>query len=105
VDRGPVEGEYRSDHAVGLVDDPGLDRTLVQDLPVDALGDARVVVEAGVARDDVDPQGVALGLADLASAEFTELVGVLADARGDLTHEGASLLGREVPPDVLVGGP
>ena len=47
VDRRPVERQDRGDHAVGLVDHPGLDRALVDDLAVQRLAQAGVVVEAG----------------------------------------------------------
>jgi hypothetical protein len=103
VDRGPVEGKDRRDDAVGLVGHAGLDGPLVEDLAVDGLDDSRVVVEARMARDDVDAQRVALRFADLSRAQFAQFVGVLSNPSGDLAHHGATLLGGHVAPHVVVG--
>jgi hypothetical protein len=55
---GQLKGKDRCHDAVRFVVDAGLDRTLVEDLTVDGVGDSGVVVEAGVTGHDVDSPSV-----------------------------------------------
>jgi hypothetical protein len=55
-----------------------------------------------VTRCDVDPERVALWLANFSCTQFSQLFGVVADATGDETHQCTPFFGREVPPHVVV---
>jgi len=98
VDRRPVERQNRGDDAVRLIDDPGLDRALIEDLAVERVGQARVVVKAGVAEGEVETQGVAAWLSDLPRLQIGQLVEVLTDPGGYQPQHPAALAGRERTP-------
>ena len=70
MDRRPVEGQDRGDHAVGLVEHSRLDRALVDDLAVQRVGEARVIVVARRAVGQVEGRGVAARLAHLAGLQL-----------------------------------
>lgn len=75
MDRGPVERQDGGDYAVGFVNHPGLNGALVHDLAVQRVGEPRVIVEARVTIGQVEAQGIAARLADLAGLKLGQLPG------------------------------
>ncbi len=65
---------------------------------MERVGEPGEIVEGGVAEGDVEAQGVAAGLADLARLELGELVDVVAEPGGHLAHDLPALAGRAVTP-------
>ncbi len=64
-------------------------------------GDASVVVEAGVARHDVHPRGVAHRLSHLTGGELGQFGAVRPDPGRDLAHQGGALARGHDSPDVV----
>ena len=62
------------------------------------VGQARVVVKAGVAEGEVEPQRVAAWLADLPRLQVGQLIEVLADPGSHQPQQPAALAGRQRPP-------
>ena len=104
MDRRPVERQDRGDHAVGLVNHPGLDGALVDDLAMQRVGQPGVVVVPGVAVGQVEAQGITAWLTHLAGLEFGQLLHMRADFRGHQAQQPAPLTRGQLTP-WAVGAP
>ena len=95
MDRGPIERQDARDDAVGFIDHPRLDWSLVDDLAGERVAEAGEEVEAVGAERHVIGQGIALGLAVLARNQFGQFVSAPADTVGDGSQVGAALPARQ----------